>query len=397
MPASQANNKPLLLLLFLIVLSPLGIDIFLSAIPSISISFAVPTSSVQSTIALYLLAGGIGQLFIGQLADRFGRRPTLLFGIVSYIGGAVLASVAMHIETLWVSRIIQGIGSSAISISIMATVRDHYGEKQSGKIYSYVVGAIYIVPAIAPMLGAWLTKTFDWRFNFWFMAAYALIMLGVASASFKESKPKQTLQDQSISSLKQYRNILSNSSFFIYAVLVMLSMAIVVQFLTVSPMILVVQMGLDTTSFSLWFGLNAIVTIIGAYLAPKFVNMTGVKRAIWIGCIVNLVSAFWLLKASHCPLSFMAPVFLSSLGLCLLFATCSSSALAAFGDNAGKASALLGFVQMSGSSLLVALTQRFPLTAIESFGVIMMLPLVWWGCTQWIAKKQNKLSTKVAG
>ncbi|MGS0726019.1 MFS transporter, partial [Shewanella sp. 0m-11] len=63
------------ILLPMVILSPLAIDIYLPSMPAMAAEFSVSASEIQSTLVLFLFAMGTGQLLIGPLADRYGRRP----------------------------------------------------------------------------------------------------------------------------------------------------------------------------------------------------------------------------------------------------------------------------------------------------------------------------------
>ncbi|MGR5456619.1 MFS transporter, partial [Vibrio alfacsensis] len=96
--------------------------------------------------------------------------------IAIYGLSACLAWAAQSIDWMLAARLLQGLGACATSVAAFATVRDMYGPEKSGKVISYLNGAICFIPALAPILGSYLTQQYGWRANFSFMAGFALFV-----------------------------------------------------------------------------------------------------------------------------------------------------------------------------------------------------------------------------
>ena len=168
---------PLILLLVLLVLfSPLAIDIYLPAIPQMAEQLGAEVTLMQGIITWFLFSMGLGQLLVGPLADRYGRKPIALGGVLLYGLSALGAGFAASLGELMLARVLQGFGACATSVAAFSVVRDSYGPKKSGQMISYLNGAICFIPALAPLLGGWLTAKAGWSANFWFMAGYAAIV-----------------------------------------------------------------------------------------------------------------------------------------------------------------------------------------------------------------------------
>ena len=118
---------------------------------------------------------GLGQLFFGPVTDKIGRKQTLLIGIGIYLLTSVLVTLTNDFMYHLFYRGLQGIGACAIMVAAFASVADKFNEKESGKLFSYLNGVIFCIPALAPVLGYQLTQKFGWHSNFWFMAAMAII------------------------------------------------------------------------------------------------------------------------------------------------------------------------------------------------------------------------------
>jgi DHA1 family bicyclomycin/chloramphenicol resistance-like MFS transporter len=345
----------------LVLFSPLAIDIYLPALPQISETFHVEHALAQDTITCFLFAMGVGQLFAGPLADKLGRRTVALGGISIYAVSACLAWAAQSIDMMLMARLLQGLGACATSVAAFATVRDLFGPEKSGKMISYLNGAICFIPALAPILGSWLTQEFGWRSNFSFMAGFAVIVGAILFFQMKETNP--ATEKVAVFKFERYWSVLKTPSFIFHASLCLMAMAVILAYVTSAPVVLMENLGLSMNEFTFWFGINAAFNIIAAFTAPKFMDRFGTYKTLVVGILLlGLAGALMLVLANQATaLAFMFPIFLSSVGFAWILGASAGKALEPFGDRAGTAAALLGLFQMSGSGLLVGTMQRMQL------------------------------------
>ena len=359
------------LLMMIVVLSPIAIDIYLPSMPVMATEFGVSSSEIQSTLALFLFAMGLGQIIIGPLADKYGRRPVVLAGISLYIISSLIAVFSYNFSYLQFSRVLQGLAACAASIVVFSAVRDRFSPKDCAKVYSYLNGAICVIPALAPTFGGILALQFGWRSNFLFMALYGLAVLCVISFTFKETRPETTVSEGALYRWARYKPVISNSHFMFYAFTCMSGMAAILCYVSYSPVWLIERLGLSTLSFSALFGLNAAINIAACFTAPLVIKALGNRTTVIVAQLLLLISAVALLAlyyyGSHSgligALSFMLPMMFLCIGFALLLGPATSMALAGFGDRAGTATAVLGFIQMSGASVITALVQQTELDA----------------------------------
>lgn len=355
------SKQQMILLTLLVLFSPLAIDIYLPALPQISQTFHVEHALAQDTITWFLFAMGVGQLFAGPLADKLGRRTVALGGISIYAVSALLAWSAQSIEWMLTARLLQGLGACATSVAAFATVRDIFGPQRSGKMISYLNGAICFIPALAPILGSWLTQQFGWRANFSFMAGFALTVGLLLLMRMKETNP--STEKQAVFKLARYWSVLKTPSFVFHASLCLLAMAVILAYVTSAPVVLMERLGLTMNQFTFWFGVNAVVNIIACMTAPRVMDRFGTHTTLVMGISSLLVAgvAMVMLASVATAFAFMLPIFLSSVGFAWILGAAAGKALAPFGDKAGTAAALLGLFQMSGSGLVVGTLQRLHL------------------------------------
>ncbi|PSV19037.1 Bcr/CflA family drug resistance efflux transporter [Photobacterium leiognathi subsp. mandapamensis] len=361
----SADTRLVALMVTLVLFSPLAIDIYLPALPAMASTFQVDPTRVQDTVTWFMFSMGLGQLLAGPLADRIGRRPIALGGIVIYGFSSTMAYLAQSLDLLLLARLLQGFGACATSVAAFAAVRDSFGAEKSGRMISYLNGAICFIPALAPLLGTWLTHHFGWRSNFSFMAGFALVAGLFVVALFRETRPAHSDVSGSTISLSRYWSVLREPTFLFHASLCMLAMAVILAYVTSAPVWLMNHLGQDMNQFTMWFGINAALNIIACMIAPKFMDRFGTRRTLRTGLIVLMIAGAMMLVLS--PLqqawAFMVPIFVCSFGFAFVLGSAAGKALAPFGDRAGTAAALLGLFQMSGSGVMVSLLQRLDLSS----------------------------------
>ncbi|WP_413113020.1 multidrug effflux MFS transporter [Thaumasiovibrio sp. DFM-14] len=369
----HSPQRTMLFLFFLVLFSPLAIDIYLPALPAMANEFQVSEVRVQDTVTWFMLSFGLGQLVAGPLADRFGRRPIALFGIALYGVSSLMAYQAEQLDGLLIARLLQGIAACATSVAAFACVRDSFGPEKSGKMISYLNGAICFIPALAPILGSYLTIQYGWRSNFTFMAGFAVLGLFITGFGFPETRPPSS-SPSVLFSWSRYRSVLSHGQFLFNATLCLLAMAVILAYVTTAPMWLMNELGISMEAFTGWFGINAALNILGGFIvAPVLMDRFGTRKALYIGLMLIISGGFLMLNGGVTPWWFMLPIFINSVGFAIVLGASAGKALAPFGDKAGTAAALLGLLQMTGAGVLVGGLQRLDLNAPQLLVIHMFL------------------------
>jgi len=247
-----------------------------------------------------------------------------------------------------------------------------FGAEQSGRMISYLNGAICFIPALAPILGSYITQQLGWRSNFSFMGCFAIVGGILLFIGMKETNPVK--EKQNVFTVERYWSVLSNSTFLFHAVLCTISMSVILAYVTSAPIVLMNQMGLNMNEFTHWFGINAVINILAAFFAPKLMDKKGLHKALVIGIVIMFIAGvLMLILPSHqFAWAFMLPIFLSSIGFALVLGTSVGKALSPFEDKAGTAAALVGVFQMSGASVVVAIMQRLNITAQNTIALQML-------------------------
>lgn len=171
---------PLRLLLILGGLSafgPLAVDLYLPAFPAMAASFATDTEHVQLSLSVYFLGLAIGQVFYGPVADRFGRRKPLLFGIGLFTLASLACALAPTLEWLLAARFAQALGGCAGMVVNRAVVRDLCSPIESARVFSKLMLVMGVAPILAPLVGGWLMLLGGWQSIFGFLTLFSAAFL----------------------------------------------------------------------------------------------------------------------------------------------------------------------------------------------------------------------------
>ncbi|WP_241648505.1 multidrug effflux MFS transporter [Rosenbergiella collisarenosi] len=377
------------LLLSLVLLSPLGIDLFLPTLPQIAEGLRTPVNNIQLTIPLFLLVMGIGQLISGPLVDNYGRKPIALLGLVLYLLGSASAALAINWPLFLMARIIQGMAVCCTAVVAFSGVRDRLEGDDAARAYSFLNGSLNIVPALAPLLGGMLAHSWGWRAPFWFLFIYALVLMIVIYRWLPETRPATT-QRSAIFPVRTYVTIIKQPTFLAFTLAIASALGMVLTYVSLAPIVLMEQARLTPFIFSIIFGVNGLWIMVASAVANRIIQKCGRPFCLMLGALsmlgaggIILIEPYLLAPAilAHW-LSYMFPVAVAVAGLAFIMGPATSYALAPFQQNAGVASALLGFIQMAGgagASLIILLLPLAPFTALGGMMLLggMLAGLAW--------------------
>ncbi|QKJ87340.1 MFS transporter [Paramixta manurensis] len=386
-------QKFTLLLLSLVLLAPLGIDLYLPTLPQIAEGLHTPVSRIQTTIPLFLLVMGLGQIVAGPLVDNFGRKPIALIGLLLYLLGSALGALAVNWPMFLTARLIQGCAVCCTAVVAFSGVRDRLDGEEAARAYGFLNGALNIVPALAPMLGGFLADAFGWRAPFWFLTSYALVIGALIILFLPETRPAET---QSVKGLpvRQYLQILRQPRFLAFSFANAGAMGMVLTYVSLAPQVLMTEGQLSALQFSIAFGANGFWIMLVSVLVNKIIRKVGRPFCLAMGSLTMLVGATLLYGGvtllpegwqTHWAL-YMFPVAIAVAGLAFTVGPATSYALEPYQQQAGVASALAGFIQMAGGSSAGLLMMALPLHEKTALTLMMLigtaLSFIAWRCSK---------------
>ncbi|MDN0125277.1 multidrug effflux MFS transporter [Yersinia aleksiciae] len=386
-------QKFLFLLLSLILLGPLGIDLYLPTIPAIAKGLNSSESLIQSTIALFILVLGMGQLIAGPLVDKYGRKPIAIIGIVLYMLGAAMAALAVSPLMFVSSRLLQGVAVCCTAVVAFSGVRDRLNGNEAARAFGFLNGTLNIVPALAPLLGGLLAEAFGWRAPFWFLALYGLVVLILIICFLPETRPADTQPSNGLP-VKNYLRILRDDRFLTFSLVNAGAMGMALTYVSLAPNVLMVGAGLSPLQFSLAFGANGFWIMAVSFFANRIIQKVGRPTCLMVGSLLMALGCLGLLfgltqlsaETQNHWLVYMLPVASACAGLAFMMGPATSYALEPYANEAGVAAALVGFVQMAGGAGLGLLAMALPIEPKLSLAIVMLA-----GCLlAWQARRASK-------
>ena len=177
------------LLAVLGTVGPFSIDTYLPAFSGIAQSLQTTPVHMQQTLSAYLFGFAFMNLFHGALADSFGRRPVILWGMMVFTLASAGCALAQDITQLIVCRALQGLSCGAGVVVSRAIGRDLFTPTEAQKVMSQITIFFGLAPAMAPILGGWLFVSLGWHSIFWFMTCIGLLLWLINLKVLPESLP----------------------------------------------------------------------------------------------------------------------------------------------------------------------------------------------------------------
>lgn len=340
----------------LIALAPLGIDMYLPALPELERAFAAATGPVQLTLSTFFLGFALGQAIYGPIADRFGRRPPLFAGLAMFVLASVGCAFAPSVEALAGLRFAQAIGACAGMVMSRAMVRDLFELRDAARVFSALMLVVGLAPILAPLLGGYLKLWFGWQSIFLFLAAFGLVCIAVAGPRLPETlKPGAASSLAPGAILGVYALLLGDRRFMGYALSGGLAISGMFAYIAGSPFVFIDLYRVPAERFGWWFGANALGFVLMAQVNGRMMRGAHPHRILGLVLIVQASAGLALLAAAATGfgglIGIWLPLFVYISGLGFVMPNATALAMAPHGERAGAASALLGVMQFGLASL----------------------------------------------
>lgn len=388
MSNNVASTRWIIILASVVAMAPLSIDMYLPALPMLQAHFGADASHVQFTLSAYFIGLAGGQLVYGPLADRFGRKPPLLWGLALYALASLGCAFAPDVHALIALRFMQSLGGAAGAVIVRAMVRDRFPPQEMASILSRLVLVMGVAPIVAPIIGGQVLLHFGWQAIFLLLSVYG-VLCAAAVASLPETLVQRSERLAFVPLLRAYGKLFAHRRFMTYALAGGLALSGMFAYIAGSSFVFITLYGVSPTQFGWLFGANALGLIVAsqcnAWALKRMAAEKVLRRTLTINAVCGLLlvsvavsgaTELWLLLI---PLF----VFVSSLGFS--FPNSTSAAMAPFGDRAGLASGLLGTMQFSLAAVASAAVGHFyngtalPMTMVMAGGGLAALLVLRFG------------------
>jgi MFS transporter, DHA1 family, multidrug resistance protein len=367
-PASP-NNRPkpgspafVILIAAILTMSAMTIDINLPAIPATAVAFDASATKAQLSVAVFFIGFALGQAFFGPASDRFGRKPVLMLGIVGYLAATVACALAVSIDGLLAARLAQGLAAASGPILGRAIVRDRFEGPEMARIMSFAFAAFMTAPLIAPSIGAVILGFASWRWIFWFLALYGVILLTFVVLFLDESLARpdpRSLEPARI--VGAYRAVLRDPVSRRYGAAAIICISMLLAYLVSAAPIFMTTYGLSATAFGVFFAVVAVWSALGSLVNTRLVRRLPLEtliRGAFVGAAAAMVVGLLLVALDRAmPYILILPFGAFFFAFNIIAANATALAMRPHGAIAGAAASVLGVLQSlipAGVAMVVA-------------------------------------------
>ncbi|MET7796622.1 multidrug effflux MFS transporter [Streptomyces decoyicus] len=411
-PAARVASRRTGLLVTLVLggltaVPPLSMDMYLPALPQVTAALHSPAATVQLTLTTCLAGMALGQMIVGPMSDKWGRRRPLLAGMVIYILATALCAIAPSTELLIAFRLLQGLAGAAGIVIARAVVRDLYDGVAMARFFSTLMLISGVAPVVAPLIGGQILRITDWRGVFVVLTAVGVALTLLVWRRLDETLPPEGRHSGGLGqTLRTMRDLLADRAFSGYLLVGAFAFAALFAYISASPFVIQEIYGASPQVFSLLFGINSVgLVLVGQFNGKVLVGRVGLDKVLGTGLAVIALAAAGLLLMSSgvfgrvglVPVAAGLFVLMAAMGL--VMPSTNTLALLRTRHAAGSASALLGtstFLLGSVASPLVGIAGErtaLPMAFVQLSCAILALVSFLGMCRPWQRRGEDNGST----
>lgn len=332
----------------LTALGPFTIDLYLPAFPVLEADFDTTAAAIQLTLTGTMIGFGIGQLLVGPLSDKVGRRLPLIGVTALHVLASAAAAIAPTLMLLGVSRVAMGAGAAAGGVVAMAIVRDLFGGRRLVVMLSRLALVSGAAPVIAPLIGSALLLVMSWRGLFLVLAIYGAVMLVAAIALVPETLPRARRSELGSTTVGQrYRSVLTDRVFLGVLIIGGMTFSGLFSYLSASSFLFQQSFGFDAQQYGLLFAANSLGLVAGVQIASRLAARYGPQWVLAWSTSTLVVAGVAIILADQLGLGLwgiLVPLFVFMTACGFTFPCVQVLALDRHGKAAGTAASILGAV-----------------------------------------------------
>lgn len=376
------------MLALLLGLLPVTTDLYLPGLPALAAEFGGAVGQAQLTLSGLILSFGFGQLLLGPVSDRVGRRPVLLAGLGVYVVGSVCSALATGMEALIFGRVLQGIGLAASVVCGRAMVRDLYDPLRGTLVMSRAQSGLGLFALGSPVLGGVLAGTLGWR---WALAATGVVA-AVALALVVWRLP-ETLAQRNPRALEPARmagtwaQMLRQPVFLAWSLLLMFTYGGLFTFLASSSFVYIEVLGTSRPVYGLFLASASVSYLAGTFACRRWIAAHGITRTVRRAAAFSLAGGLGMAALSLAgvtsPWAICLPQLVFNFGHGIHQPCGQAGVVGPFPQAAGAASALSGFMSAAAAFLIGLWLGRaidgtvFPLTLTLALFSVLTAAVAW--------------------
>ena len=376
------------LLAVLGMLGPFSIDTYIPAFSGIAKALNATPVEMQQTLSAYLFGFAFMNLFHGALADSFGRRPVVLWGIAVFTVASAGCALSQSIGQLVFFRALQGLSTGAGIVVSRAVIRDMFPPAQAQQVMSQVTIYFGVAPAIAPMVGGWLFVHAGWHSIFWFLTGVGVVLWSINFRWLPETLHVTQRQPFNARHLMRgYWQLGSSPRFLLLALASGVPFNGMFLYVLAAPTNQGDLLALEPGQFFWFFILTIAGIMAGAWLSGRLAGKIAPKRQIRHGFLIMvLVSVINLganlLFPAHVSWS-MFPIAIFAFGWALMVPVVTLLVLDLYPERRGMASSLQAFIGSTANGIVAGVIAPLVMHSAVGLAAASML-MLFVGLVAWV-------------
>lgn len=291
---SPAYKKMLIIILLLLLfVTQASTDIYVAGLPIMAREFAVTPAKMNLTITYYVYAQAFLFLIVGPISDLFGRRKTILIGLIISLIATFMISEGSNLNMIIGLRVFQAVGSAAVYIVSRLIIKEVYDKDEMLEVTGLFLLGLVLSPALAPVVGAFIINHLDWRWTFRFLGFFLIVLWVGCFIIVKESNHSISQYRRDFAPramLSNYFKVLSNWLFIRYLVVVGGTFASFYAFISMSSYMYINEYHISSLYYSYLFTAIAFGYLIGNKMMT-YLAKTGYKpyNLVLIGVVIAII------------------------------------------------------------------------------------------------------------
>jgi DHA1 family bicyclomycin/chloramphenicol resistance-like MFS transporter len=376
----------ILLLGALTALGPFTIDLYLPAFPALEASLGVSEAQVQLTLAATTIGFALGQLMVGPISDKFGRRLPLILATAVHIASSVGAALSTDIATLGLFRVLMGVGAAGGGVVAMAMVRDLFSGYAMVKMFSRMALVNGLAPILAPGSGSQLLLVMPWPGIFVFLAGYGALVIVASLFLVRETLPPEKRGQSGMTAGQRYKALFTDRIFVGLLVVGGMNFAGLFTYLSASPFLFQDIFGFSPQDYGLLFAINSLGIVAGVQTSSRLIRHVPPQWILacstaWMFLMALLIVLFD--QAGFGLWGVLVLLWFYIMGTGFTFPCVQVLALSSHGAQAGTAASLLGAATFMTAGLIspvvgwLGISSATPMGAVQAACILMAIAGLW--------------------
>ncbi len=346
----------IILLGALTALGPFTIDLYLPAFPVLEADFDTTAAAIQLTLTGTMIGFALGQLVVGPLSDKLGRRVPLLVVTALHVVASTAAAFAPTLETLTIARVLMGAGAAAGGVVAAAVIRDLFGGKRLVVMLSRMALVSGVAPVLAPLVGSALLTVIPWRGIFVVLAVYGAVMLISAAVFIPETLPPARRSGAGSTTVWQrYRSVLTDRVFIGVLIIGGMTFSGLFSYLSASAFLFQQTYLFSPQEYGMLFAANSLGVVIGVQIASRLAARFGPQWVLAVSTGVLVLASIAIIVTDQMGLGLwgtVIPLFVFMTACGFTFPCVQVLALDRHGNAAGTAQSIIGATNFGVAGLI---------------------------------------------